>query len=462
MSGSSQFRLIAIVTALACAGGTDCARSDDSEGVSSAEPQIVVDVREDLLNRFVATTDSRVEPVRDFILGADVFGRQQTTTQTTLDVRPAEDRFAADLVLRGTTFSDTLGYTPQARAYTSGWHQFEARKEIMFPGDYLYTRRARVEVRPHIHNRAICPMGGGLPLIGPLIINIAFQRAESQRPLAESIAGRKIAGPVGDNFNREVDDELATLNLTLQRERTQWPLAARLRPDIQQFRSTETSLSYRGRFDSAHEITPLPVDAETGASRLAIHESIVADVVARSGIAGEEFVPDDLFAYQEIALHWLEEHAVPPLPSELRFTRPTGPFGQLPIRLHTEAPIEVRYQQGQLEVTLRARLQLVRDQWSPPLLMRFVYAIEMFDEYIRATPAARLVKPVDSELGADLLLIQPIIRQQLQQMLPVVHVPRTLEFERGAGGTTDGNGESVRLRVERLTIADGWLGLSVN
>ena len=458
--------MFATVTALACASGTDHARSDDAAPSADAghdgQPQLVVDVTEELLNRFVATTDTRTEPVRDFVLGADVFGWQRTTSRATLDVRPAEGWFAAELVLRGTTFSDTIGITPLARAWTLGHHEFEARKEIIFPGDLLYTRRPRVSVRPSIYNRSIDPIGGGIPVLGPVIIGIAFQRAEDQRALAESIAAGKIANPLRENFNREVDAHLTTLNRELQSERVAEFLGSELKPDLERFYSSDTVVSYRGQFTSAREVSTRPETVTADASQFAIHDSYLHELVQRLELGGRRFVSDDAFAVLEEVLGHIKSHAAHPVPPELEFVRPTGSFGQVPVELFGDTPIAVRFVDNEIEITLHVKLQLVPDIWSPPLLLKFAYVIELFDEYLSATPDARLVKPLDVALGTELLLMQPIIRRQMQEMLPVVHLPRSLKFETDRSTATGETRNTVRLRVEQLIADRGWLVLSVN
>lgn len=455
-----------MVSALTCACGPECARSGDAtpsaDSDDEGQPQLVVDVTEELLNRFVATTDTRTEPVRDFVLGADVFGWQRTTTRATLDVRPAEGWFATELVLRGTTFSDTIGITPLARAWTLGRHEFEARKEIVFPGDFLYTRRPRVSVRPSLHNQGIYPVGGGIPVLGPVIIGIAFQRAEDQRALAESIAAGKIANPLRENFNREVDAQLTTINQTLQSDPAAALLTSEFKPDFDRLFSSETAVSYRGRFASARDVPTPPENVTADASRFAIHDSFLDEIVTRLELGGQQFVPDDAFIALEAILRRIEARAVPPLPPELEFVRPTGPFGQVPVELYGETPVAVRFVDNEVEITLQVKLQLVPGSWSPPLLLKFAYVIELFDEYLRATPEARQVKPVDVELRTELLLLQPIIRRQMREMLPAVHLPRTLKLETGRSTASGETRKSVRLRVERLIADSGWLVLSVN
>jgi hypothetical protein len=173
-------------------------------------------------------------------------------------------------------------------------------------------------------------------------------------------------------------------------------------------------------------------------------------------------VPDDTFVVLEAILRRIEARADPPWPPELEFVPPAGTFGQVPLELFGKTPIAVRFVENQIEITLQVKLQLAPGNWSPPLLLKFAYVIELFDEFLRATPEARLVKPLDAALGTELLLLQPIIRRQMQEMLPLVYLPRTLKYESGRPAATDESRKSVRLRVEQLIADSGWLVLSVN
>ena len=72
---------------------------------------------EAFLNRLLS--DARVErgQVNDYVLGAAVGGWQTTSSNVTVDVKPATDSLKFDLVLSGTVQSNTAGRTDQATIY---------------------------------------------------------------------------------------------------------------------------------------------------------------------------------------------------------------------------------------------------------------------------------------------------------------------------------------------------------
>ena len=82
-------------------------------------------VSENFLNRVIARDEQKPGVVQDFILGAQVTGRQITDTKVRLDLpcRASEKECAGAIVLNGVTQSQTTGVTPQAMVDTASQQQ---------------------------------------------------------------------------------------------------------------------------------------------------------------------------------------------------------------------------------------------------------------------------------------------------------------------------------------------------
>ncbi|MEO1993942.1 MAG: hypothetical protein ABGZ17_01535, partial [Planctomycetaceae bacterium] len=83
---------------------------------------------EGFLNRVVHTERKESGDVSDFILGANVTGKQTTTAHIGIDLKDSSNGALFDITLSGVVRSDTQGVTDQATIYTTGRHQFQAAK----------------------------------------------------------------------------------------------------------------------------------------------------------------------------------------------------------------------------------------------------------------------------------------------------------------------------------------------
>ena len=96
---------------------------------------------EAFLSRHMSERHDEAGGVRDFILGADVYGNQVTNSVAGVQLlpNPRAARFA--VTLNGTVSSNTSGVTSQATIFTQGYHTFYATKEVTFDGNRFVTGR---------------------------------------------------------------------------------------------------------------------------------------------------------------------------------------------------------------------------------------------------------------------------------------------------------------------------------
>lgn len=200
-------------------------------------------VSENFLNRVIARDETKPGEVRDFILGAQVSGRQVTATRVRLDVLPAANQARGTLVLTGTTQAETTGVTPQAMVDVASQQEFSAVKEIYFDGLKFSTRHAVVHVRAKNQTLgAKTPLTG--TLLGGIANRIAYREAERRRPQAEAVARDRVAERVYPEFDNAIDQQLANANDQLEGTVRRLMKTANLMPRIQQVSSTNNAISY--------------------------------------------------------------------------------------------------------------------------------------------------------------------------------------------------------------------------
>lgn len=253
------------------------------------------------LNELIRAESHQDGPVRDCILGADVVGSQSTDTQLQVRLLPDPTMARFDLLLTGVTRNQTENRTPQAIIHAEGHHRFEVSKTVQFDGSRLLTRSPAAWLYPHQCNRAALTPASGVPILGPLVSQYALGIAEQRRPQAERITAAKITQQVAPQFDRSIDQRLASLNQTLQstlpQELRRWGIEQpRLRVS-----TTPTRLLTSLVWNSVQSVSEYSVsEPETDDSRLhmALHADVINAWLSRLPLGGQEIAIRDLERWQ--------------------------------------------------------------------------------------------------------------------------------------------------------------------
>lgn len=441
-----------------------------------------VEITEDFANRLIARCETHAGPVRDFILGADVYGDQITSTQTWLDFRPWEQAARLELVVTGEVESRTVGVTPQAHVQSLGKHQFELRKEIEFDGTVLRTRSPSAAVRPRQVNVAAVTPATGVPLIGPIASSIALQAANARNPQAAAITAERITSRSAPQFNDRVDAELARLNRLLAEQ--VFPQLQRwdVMPSAQSLATTETSLQWcltlpspggsngsrlgaaglefprRGTEDVRNEEAAL-CDADWGgadsrvhgqAATVFLHESLVNGLLDRLPLAGVG-IPDAAIDRWFTALAGgagLAELAHPDGPVEPRLAT---------IVFDEEHPLRLRFDEGRFALVVRMGITPVTGPAIPAQEITVPFTVELTPEAVRFRPAEVTIVPADPNDPGGLIdeAARRVIREQIQGRLEERSAPRRIPLHLPDAPPT-------ALHVRDVTLHRGWLSVALD
>lgn len=447
---------------------------------------LALEVTEEFANRIVGRSDRRCGPVRDFVLGADVYGDQATTTRSWLDFRPCDAAARVELVVAGEVESRTIGVTPQAQVQSLGRHLFELRKEIEFDGAQLRTRSPAATVTPRQRNVAAVTQAAGVPVLGPIANSIALQAADARNPQAAAITADRITRQAAPQFNDRVDAELARLNQLLSDRVTpqlrQWELL----PTSQLVSTTEDSLQWCLTLPAApvtNDSAPLwngpnlsgggggppsiPASLEAApdgipcvdhletrvhgrAATVFLHESLVNGLLDRLPLAGVG-IPDAAID------RWFTALASGAGLSELS-------HGEGPIepRLATivfdrRHPIRLRFDEGRFELIVRMGITPVT---GPQISMQEItipFTVELAGDDVRFTPAEVTIAPADPGAPSGVIdeAARAVIRQQIQGRLEERSVPRKVPLRVPDSSPTT-------LQVRDVTLHRGWLTVALD
>jgi hypothetical protein len=381
----------------------------ESPSVPASSGNLRLTISETFLNRLIARTEQKPgEAVRDFILGADVQGRQTTETKLRFDLLPSTDKMRGVLVLNGITQAQTTGITPQAMVDVASQQQFVATKELYFDGLSLSTRHAVVHVQAKNQTLgAKTPLSG--TLIGGIADRIAYREAERRKPAAEAIARDRVAERVFPEFDQEIDKQLATANDELEGTVRRKLREFNLMPSRQHVFSTDTYVSY-----SAQMAEELPMASTTALENqfnkddglcLLVHQSLLHSLIQRSGLKGLKTNDKQiraLFAPYELK------------PTNYEVEKPLSSI-QLPgmedittdIEFDESDPIRIRIEPGRTLVTMRATFKPGGQDLLPPLAITIPYETELVGEKIIVTPGSvelALQSDDDSNMAQSLAL----------------------------------------------------------
>jgi hypothetical protein len=411
---------------------------------------------EQFLNRFVARDELKPGEVRGFILGAQVTGRQTTKTRLTLDVVPDADKIHAMLVLNGKTRSETTGITPQAKIETMSDQDFVATKEIFFDGMKLSTRHAIVHARANNQTvGAMTPYSG--TLIGSLADRIAYREAERRRPQSEQIARDKLVERVYPEFDSSIDHQLAMandrLNDVVRPKLREWNML----PSVQKVASSGSHLFYCVQLGGKTEPATNP-DSRLVTDddiNLLVHESLFSLIVDRFSIRGLKTTDREIkamFTPYEYKLEGDElDRAEPPaigLPGMSQIVTD--------IEFDETNPLEIRFEEDRVMVTMRATFKPAGQTLLPHLAITIPYTIRLTQDKLIAVPGKPHVACAKSEdeTAATGVAIG-LVKQGIESTL------FALGFDRAVPASVWPVGGTVP-RIAGVRFRDGWASVSVD
>lgn len=420
---------------------------------STDSSQLQLCVSESFLNRLIARPEVRSSEVRDFVLGADVRGRETTLTTVHLDLHPHLHAAEADMVLHGRNFPDTLGYTPQAVVHTLGFHEFTARKRIVFDGRLFHTQRPRVHVAPCNQTVGVWTPVSGIPLIGPFVTAFAFDMAQQRRAEGEAVAAQRIGDRVGPEFNQSLDDQLAQLNrgsintLTPLLQQMEWE------PDHAAVSSTEETLILSVRYDDTpRPASPIPIRRD-GGLMIAVHESMLNRGFERLKLGDRSLTPTDADDY------WFRINAILQTwsggaESQAAADPPAAPMQGVTIRLGPGRPVQVQFRNDRAVLTAQAALTVPPLIQTPLLNIVIEFGIERSAGAITFAPQQVRIEaadPAQPGLGA----MAPVIEKQALASVRPLELPRLFRLP-------PEDLAHVQIELQDIVTEDGWLILQMD
>lgn len=418
-----------------------------------------VTISEGFLNRVLAKTHIEEGGVRDFILGADVYGCQITSTSSKFDLLPSESGANFRINLTGTVTTSTEGYKSSVVIYSQGNHQFTAFKDVHFDGDKFQTSPANMHVYASNAPVDASTRADNVPILGGVAKSIVMNAAIRKRQEAEAIAAQRVTSRVGPEFDNEVDDKFTELNSKVQNKVNDPLKAENLYPDYRSSRSTDYDFSLNSRVMADHELGGgvAPTEAVTdGEMVLRIHESLMNNFFDRLGINGKTMTEDEFRKVLEDKMSKLLSKQV----SLNKAKEPTGDEAKNQPRafMFTEKdPLRAKVVDGQIHLIIRAGFQRDEDKGGniPPQIVTIPLSLSVEGEEVVVTRGDVSVDPVEAPGNvAEQIARAGVIKKKLETSIQNKRDSRTLKVDRDEG-------DPINVNVVGFEALDGWLSIKL-
>lgn len=406
---------------------------------------------EAFLNRVVSQRRQESGAVRDYILGANVYGNQTTATTVTLNLVPSASVAQFDIVASGAISSSTVGVTDQAQIYTQGNHYFTAAKRISFNGDKFSTQPARINVSA---NNTTTGADTDFGLFSGIANGIAVRKAEEMRGESEAIAASRVQSNVIPKFNSEVDKEFGangSFNPKLG-ERFAALQELQLYPDAKTWSTTDSELRMTSRLMAASELggnDPNPALVLGRGATILVHETLMNNAADRLDLKGQTLTDDQLKGRIEANLTKLlgrEYKFKNDKPADAEQSNNSLVFAQ-------NDPIRFQVVDGSLIVTLRAGLKQEGKEEIPTQIITIPLQFSVDVKNVVIEPGNVSVSPAEkAENAATQVARAGVIRKKIEAAFPRRELDRIADLERHTS--------KIRVAVTRIKALDGWLSIT--
>lgn len=407
---------------------------------------------ETFLSKVAAESHNETGPVRDFILGANVSGTQTTNSTIGIDVVPSNRNISFALTVTGVSQTSTAGVTDQATVFTSGYHQFWARKPVAFDGDKFTTGPASVEVAANNTTTGARTGASGVPILGGIIDNYAVGKAREKRGESEAIAAQRLRDKMLPRLNEEADAKFADYSKKLEGEFISKLKTNNLFPSARSFRSTDTDIFASTRLMNTGEIsgdaTRLPALSATGAS-VHMHETLLNNSIDRMNLGGRKFTEEELAKEILNGLSVLFGREFKVGEKKPEGDKPDSTKFVLPAK----DAFRIRFENGQVVLVIRTGLEPEGSEAIPTQEITVPISVSMDGGSVKLEAGQVTVTPVEAVANPLTQRARSaVVTSKIQKSLPT----RTV---RGSFDLKHDDGSVAQVAIRQLKANGGWLSI---
>jgi hypothetical protein len=245
-------------------------------------PSNVIYVRfsKPFLETYFCKNFERISPVRDNVLGAEVYGTSRTVARTELGLVDNPNSAQANLLFKGTTAFNSTSYKGPVQIFAHGTTAFTSEKKIYFDGTDI--RQSDPKITAHT-NTITDGIGTDLPgLRRRIALRIAGNREAESHALAEEIASDRTKRKVATAFDQVVREQTAMFGQRLREQYAKLPIEGRFCVQTIQCSTTPDSLQIvvlgRGEDEPTYATAPA-ILKDNPDVELHIHSALVQKAI---------------------------------------------------------------------------------------------------------------------------------------------------------------------------------------
>lgn len=289
-----------ITSALAAIKTTSFSRAKDlvkAVGDHYLAPNVRVAVHQQFVERMLpeATVDSG--PMQDFVLGRKVRGTRTIEQSTSVRFLPDADEIRFELLVNGEVDSRTVTESGPVAIHSRGAATFTVRKPVSLSSAGLTFGNATGRASNDSRLAGIETNFDGVPIMGPLMRNIARSQVDESREQA----AREVNGKIIVRACREVDQQSEpkfTEVAARIRERLWEPLVRLgLDPQPVALETTDSQATVRLRLAASAQLaahTPRPRAPANAMLSMQVHQSTLNNTCERFALAGRSVEVQEL------------------------------------------------------------------------------------------------------------------------------------------------------------------------
>ncbi len=403
-----------LLVLILCAAPAVCEQAVEPPAAAVGEqyrlPNVHVNISEDLLNAFLASTAHTRAPFNEMILGSRYHGMSTTDSSFSLRTEPAEDSVALTLLWQATVASRTQSTTQRTDVSSRSTTRIAAIKQLSWQQSewQVEPARARAASRSRITNVNVRRLLGR---------RVARRRAYQQRPAVDRSVARQAEQRTRREFDRQIDTLLATMQENFDRQIRQ-PLAERGQlPELVRQRSTADAmelilLEANGSQYGATSGIPTRFSKQSYDFSLSLHQSALNNLAT------------GMFAGEQVSENQLAEQMAEVLGRAPAGLQPSDPEKLWTIHFHRESPLRVEFAAGVVTVTLLTQGFTVGGQSIPGARLKVAYELDTDGPRLHGARQGRIeIVPLDAnedspQVGVRYQVFRSMLRRRFDRVFP--------------------------------------------
>lgn len=404
-----------------------------------------ITLSDDFVNRLLPPPQSFLEDVDDYVVGAHVVGRSETSADLSIRLEPSPRRWQMTFEATGFVASETASTRGPVTTFQDGLSEYLVRKHLAVdPTEGVMSSPSEAFAASESDLVGLRTDFDGVPLLNFIARSLALQQYDSAAGEARYAVDNKVASRAQSRVDTEIEQRLNEIEQRLSTS-VMDPLAElRLDPTVTDMQTLNGALVARFRLadkDQLAAFTPRPREPQGSMISVQLHESALNNAIEGLQLAGQRIELTEL--YRKISR--LANAADQPveLPEEL----PRNVY----VTFVDQDPIRVRFRDGRLHLSIDVKtLESEEKSWG-----RFGV-----DIYYRPDP-----DQVEANLVRD-GVIEVRGHMSFRDRIPLRAVfGKVFAKNREITLLNDHLQEGTRLqglRVSQFVMRDGWLGLAIS